>query len=84
MNDGIVVEVGWTAREVDLITRDLERLANEHGSVTAFETLIAMRNIVREHMPEYVLASLGRMETFVAAHGIRRFEMEWAEPWHGQ
>lgn len=63
MADGIVLELGYTAREVDLLSRVLERLANEHADEMAFETLVNMREVVSEHMPLYVLASLARMRT---------------------
>lgn len=77
MADGIVVELGYTARELDLFCREQERLANEHGSAMALLTLINIRAVVPEHMPDYVKTSVVRMEAYVAEHGWDAFEVWW-------
>lgn len=79
MNDGEVLILGYTAREVDLFARQQERLANGHGDPMALETLVNMREVVGHLMPAYVLASVDRMEAYVADHGIERFATEWAQ-----
>lgn len=59
---GTVVEVGWDAREVDLMARLLERAASETGDEVAHDTLKVILAAVPDHVPTYIHNSVRRME----------------------
>lgn len=61
MNDLIVVEIGLTAREADLHSRELERLACERGSEVAWELLAELIRVVPQYVPTYVQESVARL-----------------------
>ena len=61
MNDGIVVTLGLTAREVDLMARlHFEAWEGVGFAVDSFslDVLVALRHEVPEHMPDYVRANM--------------------------
>ena len=64
MNDGIVVTVELTAREVDLVARlhfDAWEAVAFYPASFSLDMLVALRHEAREYMPAYVLASMKAM-----------------------
>jgi len=71
MADEIVVELGYTAADLDQLARTLERLATQRRDKMAFDTLVSLEAVVPEHLPAYVRDAVRRLEVEDATYGDR-------------